>query len=63
MERRGSSTILFGCAGMKSILTKSTGGEAYCSKKGLAAGWHGNGVSLPAQRKKEASLILYFEER
>ncbi len=31
---------------MKSILTKSTGGEAYWRGIGLAAGWHGSRVVL-----------------
>lgn len=31
---------------MKSILTKSTGGEAYWGGIGLAAGWHGSRVVL-----------------
>lgn len=32
----------FFCGTMKSILTKSTGGEAYWRGIGLAAGWHGS---------------------
>lgn len=63
MEERCSSTILFGCAGMKSILTKSTGGEAYCRKMGLAAGWHGDGVMLASSEKERTRLILYSEGR
>lgn len=63
VEWRCSSAILFGCAGMKSILTKSKGGEAHCRKMGLAAGWHGNGVLLASSEKERTRLILYSEGR
>lgn len=57
--RRCSSAILFVCGTMKSILSKSTGGEAYWRGIGLAARWHGSRVVLGGSQTELFSESVY----
>lgn len=44
---------------MKSILKKSTGGEAYWGGIGLAAGWHGSRVVLGSSQTELFTESIY----